>query len=161
MFYQVQDILKTKEIIEINSGTYGTRVEAQLDFASITEGTFKFSIKYLGISGAEFNIRSDGIYIIRLLGAGAGGRRRIRVVGIPDIVLLSTHDRLWKAIEISFKIDGANSEVTVLVNGKTAIDALQFTTDVAGVNNIYYATPKYYVTGCKTHLILTSLIPNY
>ena len=97
--------------IEINSDVWGTSLiaNAQLDFNLATEGTLKFRVKFLGSSGAKFQLRYGTNTIFQLIGSAYTGRRLFKITGLPDIVLIgSTSSSTWYDFEISFKIDGDN-----------------------------------------------------
>ena len=147
--------------IEINSNLWGQSAiaNAQLGFDLATEGTLKFKAKFLGNSGAKFILRHGTNIVFQFIGAAYTGKRVFRITGLPDIILIGrTSGSTWYDFEVSFKIDGDNSEVTVKVDGVVKIDAQTFQSSQEGINNIYYSPPKYYITNCKTHLIWNSLI---
>ncbi|KKN53347.1 hypothetical protein LCGC14_0603170 [marine sediment metagenome] len=149
--------------IEIDSNVWKANLvaNAQLDFNLAIEGTLKFRAKFFGASGAKFLLRHGTTIVFQLIGSAYTGRRVFRITGLPDITLIGrTSSSTWYDFEVSFKIDGDNSEVTVKVDGIVKINAQKFASSQLGINNIVYSPPKYYIAGCKTHLIWSSLVIN-
>jgi len=162
-------ILDKGTYIEIDNDVWGTFCTARLGFAESIEGTWKFKYKHFGSSGAAFKVRSGTQNIIEIIGSQYTGRRLLRVRGLPNILIVSSNDKAWHDISISWRIAGANSQVTVIIDGVTKVDKQVFSSPVEGIDNIYYQCAGYYIgygaTGAQeqdlTHLKLTSLIiPN-
>lgn len=148
-----------QDYIEIENKIWGRICSAQLNFDATTIATLKLKVKFLAKSGFVLDMRSGPSKVFTLSGDRYNRRMIFRIMSLPSIILVSpTISTTWYDIEISFKINGATSKVTVKLDGTKVIDAKTFTCNYVGMDNIYYRCAKYYIYGDTTHLKLGSLV---
>lgn len=155
----------TEDYWEIRDNWVGVpSCTARLDFSIATEGVWKFrfeNLKYGG-AGAVFRLGfgENTILVFNSLRFSAKtytSRRTFTVVGYPTIVLQRVGTSGWHNIEISFKIDGDYSEVSVVLDGVNYIDKQVFSCSYSGINYVHFETGRGIATE-PTFLKLDSLV---
>ena len=147
--------------IEVASYDFNIGTNAQLSFDPIKEGSFTFKIKspdLTKIRKSVVNINSGANAIIEIERKGFLYVEVLDVTGIKTFEIMKSLDTKWHTIKISFKIDGANSMVSVWFDGNVILDDFVFSTNVAHVDGITFGGSRYRQVPNLTYLIFGSLI---
>ena len=147
------------EYIEIYDNKYGSYIQAQLDFESLINGSFKVQVR-------TPDLLKDGMFYF-LLNSGADivfTIERYKTTGVWYFIcsgneaffLILPEDTDWHSIEVFFEINGENSIVSIKVDGITKIVAMNFSTTGLFINKIICQTTSIHIP-TLTHIKFESL----
>jgi len=148
------------DYIEVYDDSYRSNIQARLDFDLIVSGSFKFQYKLPDLNkiGAFHMYVFSGDLILFTISRPYNNFGRL-IASYPDsgLIIIASKDTNWHSIELSFELNGDNSNVSLKVDGVTKIDSGMFSTSKIGVNNIRIVSGTFAVPNL-THLKLEELI---